>query len=199
MSARQVISQESILDAALVLVREGGWAAVSARSLANRLGSSTMPIYSVIGSMEELKRLVAARAASLLADCQHQPRSENPLLDLALGYVIFAREEPGLFRLLSEVSGEEGDQAKAVAAAALDPGLEAGTRAAGSMAETLAVFSAPQQKSDFVLRTWIFTYGLAELVSGGKVRMDEAEIARHLEAAGGAFYVREQQEGGHAG
>ncbi len=44
MTARIAVDRDRIIEAALDLIREGGWEAVSARSIAARLGSSTMPI-----------------------------------------------------------------------------------------------------------------------------------------------------------
>jgi AcrR family transcriptional regulator len=175
-----------IIEAALDLIRESGWESVSARSLASRLGTSTMPIYSTVGSMEDLKR-EALRAASRLIDAaQRKRRSDNEALDLALGYVIFAKEEPRLFRFIVSA---QANMERLVPEAADGEGFEDSFGARQSTRELFRELAARGSKSDFVLRTWIFSYGLAELVSGGGVEMDEAEISRHLTAAGGAFYL----------
>lgn len=186
MAPHQAIAKDMIIEAALDLIRESGWESVSARSLASRLGTSTMPIYSTIGSMEDLKR-EALRAASRLIDAaQRKKRSDNEALDLALGYVIFAKEEPRLFRFIVSA---QANMERLVPEAAEGEGFEDSFGATQSTRELFRELAKQGRKSDFVLRTWIFSYGLAELVSGGGVEMDEAEISRHLTAAGGAFYL----------
>ena len=67
MTQKLFFTSEAILEAAYSLTREKGWAAVSARSIAKKLGSSTMPIYSTLKSMEEIERMVRARAGSSTA------------------------------------------------------------------------------------------------------------------------------------
>jgi AcrR family transcriptional regulator len=156
-----------IVEAALDLIRESGWESVSARSLAAKLEASTMPIYSTIGSMEDLKSEALQATSTLIDESQRKRRTDNEDLDRAIGYVAFAKDEPRLFRFLMT---SFKDMDKLVAEAALREGFGA----------------------DFILRTWIFSHGLAELVSGGGVEMDEAEIIRHLTAAGGAFYLYDQ-------
>jgi AcrR family transcriptional regulator len=100
MTQRAFFTKEAVIDTAFALAREKGWGAVSARSIARRLGSSTMPIYSSLKSMEEIERETRKRAEILLQEYQTRPYTENPSLSLAVGYVAFARQEPHLFRFL---------------------------------------------------------------------------------------------------
>ena len=58
MSQPGVYSWEQIIDAAPELIHEAGWSKVPTRSLAKKLGSSTMPIYSHVRSVEELEKEV---------------------------------------------------------------------------------------------------------------------------------------------
>ena len=51
-----VYSRQQIVDAAFELIREEGWPAVSTRAIAKKIGSSTMPIYSHVRSVDELKK-----------------------------------------------------------------------------------------------------------------------------------------------
>jgi hypothetical protein len=148
-----------------------------------------MPIYSAMGSMEELRKACLLAVARLLDEAQHRRRSDNPALDLAVGYVLFAREEPRLFRFFLAAAG---DMEKAVKGAAADPAFEKGRPAAALLGQVFQELPAPDQRDNFVFRAWVFTHGLADLLSSGRLEMDEAEIARHLEAAGGAFYLQER-------
>lgn len=187
MSGRSCIGRAAIIGAAIDLIREGGWEKVTARSLAVRLEASTMPIYSAIGSMEDLRKEVAAEGWRRLDAAQRSRRTENEVLDLAFGFVAFARDEPGLFRFL--MAGQ-AHMDSAISEMAQTPEYEAGLGgAANPVHEIFHELDKSGQRSDFVLRSWIFAYGLAELVAGGQVEMNDAEIVRHLEAAGGAFYL----------
>jgi len=189
-SGRSSIGRAVIIEAAIDLIREGGWEKVTARNLAIRLGSSTMPIYSSIGSMEDLRKEVTAEGWRRLDDAQHARRTENEALDLAVGFVAFARAEPGLFRFLMR---GQAHMDLAISKLAEKPEYEASLgRESSPIHMIFRQLDASGQRSDFVLRSWIFAYGLAELVAGGQVEMDDAEIIRHLEAAGGAFYLYEK-------
>ena len=65
MPAVRKISRDAIVDAAVEVLREGGFSAVNARSVAKKLGCSTQPIYSSFQNMDELKAALRARAIAL--------------------------------------------------------------------------------------------------------------------------------------
>lgn len=186
MGPRVTIDRESIIKATLDLIREGGWDAVSARSLAARLGASTMPIYSAIGSMEELKKAALERSLELLFRSQRTPRTDNESLDLAVGYVIFAREEPEIFHFIDATRGEIGKGK--LLEVSKDESAPGSIATIGEIREMLEALKAPENQEDFILDSWIFTNGLATLIASGTLDMDEGEITRHLCDAGGAFY-----------
>ena len=52
----QKVGRETVLDAALGLLRERGETALSARTVAERAGCSVQPIYSLFGDMRGLVR-----------------------------------------------------------------------------------------------------------------------------------------------
>jgi AcrR family transcriptional regulator len=105
MPPKTTISRDKILDAALELVREEGLAGLSARRIARRLGCSTQPIYWTYGSMEKLRAEVLARVAevarSYLAASSAEKQS-MPFLQVGLGSLRFARDEPQLYRLVAQ-------------------------------------------------------------------------------------------------
>lgn len=207
MAARISIEKASIVEATLALIRELGWEAVSARNIAARLGCSTMPIYSAIGSMEDLKSIAINRAEDMLFREQRRKRSDNESLDLAVGYVTFAREEPRLFRFVIESRGlgtssirppleearEKGEKTEEAtrrldAQEAMEASRFRVSEEVEAVKDSLAGISDDGDRKDFLLQSWIFTHGLAELLAAGAFTMDDQEIIRHLLAAGGAFY-----------
>lgn len=96
------ISREDIIDAAFEVVRKGGWSQFSARSIAKRLKSSTMPIYSQFKTMEMLEDEVVKKAVTLQAEYSVRPLTNVSALNNGIGYVLFAWEEPHLFTAMND-------------------------------------------------------------------------------------------------
>jgi len=201
MTARLSIEPERIIEATIELIRAGGWDAVSARNLADRIGCSTMPIYSSIGSMETLRELAADQAESLLFKEQRKKRTDNEALDMAIGYVDFARKEPRLFRFViaeraraHQLERENRSGVHGPPGTARASGLKQdGVRSVSTVRSMLESIDGASDQDDFLLRSWAFTHGIAELISSGVITLDEREIIRHLSAAGGALYSLENQ------
>ncbi len=99
MPAKVSYSKEQVRDAAFELVRAEGLSALSARRVARQLGCSTQPVYSVYGSMEALTAAVLARAEEVAKSyLAPDDRAERPYLQVGLGSLRFAQQEPQLFR-----------------------------------------------------------------------------------------------------
>ncbi len=95
-------TQELILDAAYQLVRQEGEGALNARSLAKALNCSTQPLFRTFTCMEELRQAVVSLTAQR---CKAQmlekmSTAESPYLGIGLAYILYARDEPNLFKLL---------------------------------------------------------------------------------------------------
>jgi len=84
------------------MVREHGLEVLTARSIAQRLKCSTQPIYSAYGNMEEVKDDVFNRAIDFALDSMKQYVNDKnePAMNLAIGCLLFARNEEHLFRTL---------------------------------------------------------------------------------------------------
>ena len=95
-------TREQIVQAALDIIRHGGWKALTTRSLADALDSSARPIYSYFKSMEALESDVSKKAVDLLYDYMIQKRTGDPWHDHGIGYVLFAQEEKQLFTCLND-------------------------------------------------------------------------------------------------
>jgi len=180
-------SLDQVLEAALKLLRESGAAGLSARALAKTLGTSTMPIYSAAGGMVELAAALRERIAAELAAYQARNWSVNPAMDAAVGYVMFARDEPALFKFLwSPAPGEAGKKSKLP----LDSIMARSREYEATPENVTALLSAlPEaERRPFTLHNWIFIHGIAALVAEGLFELDDGSLVGHLEAAGGAFY-----------
>jgi AcrR family transcriptional regulator len=178
MTQRTTFTKEMIVDAAFALAREHGWAAVTARTIARQLGSSTMPLYSSLKSMEEIEKEVRARAEKLMQDYQRRPYTADPLASSAVGYVAFARDERNLFRFLFV------DRPLAMKS---PEGTAADVEAVRGVVD-LVDQAATALRDPRVLKSWAFTHGLASLISSSVIDLPDDRIVSLLMEAGAAFY-----------
>ncbi|MBU4318752.1 MAG: TetR/AcrR family transcriptional regulator [Proteobacteria bacterium] len=204
MSAKIRYSEEDIVEAAFSVVRQGGWENCTARSIAKELGSSTMPIYSSLKSMEDLKKKILKKAVELMLQYQSRDTTHSDFLDMGLGYVLFAKEEQNLFKLLFH--GEAQEQP------GHSPGGSAGNlfqrsnhyvfdsligRLADS--ESLEGFSR-EEKEKILNKAWIFSHGLAVLLNNGVLSdLGSEEIISLLKETGkwlieGAKTLKEKEK-----
>jgi AcrR family transcriptional regulator len=179
---RLVFSKEAIVEAAFRLTREKGWEAVTARTIARRLNSSTMPIYSSLKSMEEIEREVRAKAEALMLEYQRRAFTDNPLVNMAVGYVTFAKDEPGLFRFLYT------DRPLPSSKAAREQGRARTLPDISREGVALADQASVSMQDARVLKSWIFTHGLASMISAGVLDLSPERIQSLLMEAGVAFY-----------
>ena len=100
MPAIKKISKEAIIDAAVDVLREGGAAAINARSVAKKLGCSTQPIYLSFQNMDDLKAAMTQRAVALHTRHVRNSNSDTQYSCYGMGFVKFAEEERHLFRWL---------------------------------------------------------------------------------------------------
>ncbi len=99
MPAKASFTRKQVLDAAFELVRTEGMSALSARRLAERLGCSTQPVYSAYRSMQALRATVVERAEAVARSyLEPSTPSDSPFLQLGLGSLRFAQQEPQLYR-----------------------------------------------------------------------------------------------------
>ena len=99
MPKSMTITKEIIIKTAFEMVRKEGFAVLSARNIAKKIGCSTQPIYWSYKNMDDLKAEVCQKALSHLKNtmCQYK-KTGNSFLDLGLGYIRIAHTEPALFK-----------------------------------------------------------------------------------------------------
>lgn len=190
LTQKAFFTKDAIVEAAFTLTREQGWGTVTARNIAKKLSSSTMPIYSSMKSMDEIEGEIRAKAAKLLLEFQQRTYAGEVMLDMAIGYVTFARDERNLFRFLfverplqaraqngeREVSGPHEE-------------LLAG-RSVVSLEDQLPV----AMRDPRILKSWIFTHGLASMLSSGVLDLPDERIKSLLMESGAAFFMEEQKK-----
>lgn len=95
-------TRESVLNAAYELVRRDGPSALNARAVARELGGSTQPIFRLFSGMDELRvEVIRLADQNICSRMKENARlSRAPYLSVCMNYLLFARDEPQLFKLL---------------------------------------------------------------------------------------------------
>ena len=111
MSATKKITRDSIIDAAVDVLRDGGFSSINARSVAKKLGCSTQPIYLSFRNMEELKAALTERAIAMHTQrvresLKAHEGNDSRYSSYGMGFVQFAAQEKQLFRWLY-IDGEQ--------------------------------------------------------------------------------------------
>lgn len=169
MPAVKKVSKNEIIDAAVDVLRDSGFSAVNARSVAKKLGCSTQPIYFSFQNMDELKAALTERAIQM-----HTQRVRDSLRihkgndtrysSYGMGFVKFAAEEKQLFRWLYL----EGEQLGPYQNDVLTPEvIDVITDEFGYSADVARRFH-----QDMIY----FTYGLAILANTDHLHLTETEL-----------------------
>jgi AcrR family transcriptional regulator len=108
MARKKTITREQILDASYSLIRQEGFTHFTARNIASTIGCSTQPIYLEFKNMTDLKNTLFDKIYKHLSE-EVFPKeiTGDPIIDLSLNYIDFAKSESRLFHALYiENSGE---------------------------------------------------------------------------------------------
>lgn len=178
--------REAILQASLQLGTEIGEEGVTMRAIAARLGVSATALYQHFDGKSAILRAIRFYGFDLL-DARLEPahRVADPVERLrgeCIGYIVFARENPWLYRLLfleEQLDWSKfSDTEKAHVSA-----MHGRTRAAFDEAIAAGRFRADLAGSTGPLLMWAANHGLASLILGGRIS------ERHP-----AFPVRDEQD-----
>ena len=169
MPAVRKASREQIIDAAVAVLRDDGFSAINARSVAKKLGCSTQPIYFSFRNMEELKAALTERAIQM-----HTQRVRDSLRihegndsrysSYGMGFAKFAAEEKQLFRWLYLEGEQLGPYQNDVLTS-----------------EVISVITEEFGYEEDIARRFhqdmvYFTYGLAILANTDHLHLTEAEL-----------------------
>ena len=169
MPAVKKVSREEIIDAAVDVLRDGGFSSVNARSVAKKLGCSTQPIYFSFKNMDELKTALTERAIQMHTkrvndSLQAHEGNDSRYSSYGMGFVKFASEEKKLFRWLYL----DGEQLGPYRNDVLFPeAIEVIVEEFGYSEETARLFH-----QDMVY----YSYGLAILANTEHLNLTEAEL-----------------------
>ena len=101
MAPKNKFPKERMIEAALQVVRENGIDGLTAKTMADELGTSTQPVFTAFGSMDTVKQEVYAAAVRVYDGYVAAGLKEKiAFFGVGMQYIRFAREEPELYRFL---------------------------------------------------------------------------------------------------
>jgi len=178
------VHTEQILDAAFDLVRREGMGALTARRVAQEVGCSTQPVYRAYGSMEQLVAEVIDRAEREMMEYLLQGADgEQPFLQMGLGNLRFAREEPELYMAVTRHGKALRD---------LQRGASPPPEVLQQMRATPPLdLLTDEQLTRVNALMWFFSQGLAHLVLAATDEDPMPRAQEYLEQAGRAVIASE--------
>lgn len=172
MPRNYMFTKEQVLDAAIQLIRKKGFAAVSARSLGEQLGTTSRPIFSHFKNMADVQRGIIGAANALYQSFREKEIASGkyvPYKASGMAYIRFAKEEKELFRLLfmRDRSGEP-----------IKENPEEMDALIGLIAKQVHIDREAAKM--FYLEMWAYTHGIASMVATGFYDWDEPLASRAL-------------------
>ncbi|GAB5903603.1 TetR/AcrR family transcriptional regulator [Mycobacteroides chelonae] len=163
----------ALLRAAMELLEENGASELSLRAVARRAGVSTAAPYRHFADRNALVSAVAAigyqQLAARLASVSAEPSTADDFAAIAVAYVQFALDRPGLFRVMfAEPCGHNSPE-RTVVAAAIGEYLQ-------SIVEKTFPASDPEAAANAM---WALAHGLAFLHLDGKFETQPPEAVAH--------------------
>lgn len=167
-----VLTKEVILNAAIEIVRKEGFGALSARSVAKRLGCSVRPAYDAFGSMDVLKQEVAAKTLEEMENmiCGYR-KTGRPFFDFGLGYVYTVHAESVLFRSFHAESMLEQKIEDLIPNDRIIQVLRQELNKADVQEDQL---------EEIAVNVRIYMYGLASFIASGTLVYNEEEIMQRF-------------------
>ena len=171
MAPKYKFTKEEMVEAALQVVRTKGVGGLTAKTMADELGTSTQPIFTSFGSMEGIKREVYAAAVRVYDGYTDAGlKAEVPFFGVGMQYIQFAREEPELYRLL--FLSRETDLSAMKSMEHLQQLVRP---------TLMRIYCMTSQEADLYFRNlWLVVHSLSTLIVTGDCPYSDQEIGRIL-------------------
>lgn len=174
------IKKEDMLQAALDIVVEEGYAALNIKAVAKKLGCSTAPISWQFGGMDGLREELIPFAEQYMENTYYS-LNENEFATFeqrGKGTIDLALDQPNLFRFLYM-----GDRNQLLSTGfAIQTETGNGNHEFMKMSQELGITS--EQAVDFAMTMMVYTQGMATLIASGIVRDTKENMYRMLHNTG---------------
>lgn len=172
MARKKTIMKSSILDTAYEVVRTEGFDGFTARNIAKEMNCSTQPIYLEFKNMDDLKKELLVRIKAHLTETIYvQERIEKPVLNDALNYLYFAKEESVFFKALYLENRLDAEQIFAISHDVVLDSFE-------NDEKTKELSKSEKEK--FFSLFWASVHGLASLIAQELIPFNEEELKGYL-------------------
>ena len=173
MAPKNKFTRKEMVAAAVRVVQKRGAAALTAKSLAEELGTSTQPVFTCFGTMEALKAEVYVAAERLFDEYLTKGLKEKiSFLGFGSQYIRFARKEPELYRLLFLMRPDD-----------MGGGVFAAIRHMQELVRPslMGIYHINDQDADRYFRDlWLVVHSLATLIVTGDCPYSDREIGQIL-------------------
>ena len=173
MAPKNKFTKEEMVEAALRVVRAKGIGGLTAKTLADELGTSTQPVFTAFKSMDGVKQEVYAAAVRVYDGYTNAGLQEKiPFLGVGMQYIRFAREEPELYRLLFLTKPTEKEHSA--------------MKAMGHLQELVRptltdIYHITAEEADLYFRNlWFVVHSLSTLIVTGDCPYSDLEIGQIL-------------------
>ncbi len=167
-----LFTKDNIIDASLEIMRREGPDGITARAVAEKLNTSTKPIFSLFPSMDEVKSETLERAYSIYLKAIEDAMKEGkypPYKASGMAYIAFAEKEKELFKVLfmRDRTGEttetkDDDIAPLISLIMKNVGL------------------TEEEARFFHLEMWITVHGIASMIATSYLTLDEETVSMIL-------------------
>lgn len=186
MPPKTKFNREDIVEAAFEIAKEEGFAGITARSVAKRLGSSVAPIYVHFAAIDDLIAAVVQRVFALSDELLAKQKGPHLFKNIGKASLAFAREYPVFLRELVLQP---------------NPYMNAYATLENAMVEALAEDEAmggwtDEQQRRLFLKMRVFQLGLSVIVANGHVPawLDEQAVEELLMEVGEELLLAQQMK-----
>ena len=172
MPRKFMFEKEEIVNAALDITREKGISAVTARALAEKLGSSSKPLFSIFENMSELRLAVieaADREYQEFLNGYIKSGKYPPYKASGMSYIFFAKEQRELFKLL--FMRDRSQEKITVNRDETAPLIDMIVKNTGMSKEKAYLFH---------IEMWLFVHGIATMEATSYLNWDDEFISNTL-------------------
>ena len=173
MAPKTKFTKKEMVEAAMRVVRDKGINGLTAKTMADELGTSTQPVFTAFGSMDTVKQEVYEAAVHIYDSYTEAGlEREIPFLGVGMQYIRFAKEEPELYRMLFLTqTPEQGCSA-----------IKAMEHLQELVRPTLMdIYHISTEEADLYFRDlWLAAHSLSTLIVSGDCPYSDREIGQIL-------------------
>ena len=173
MAPKNKFSKEEMVEAAMRVVRAKGIAGLTAKTMADELGTSTQPVFTAFGSMDTVRQEVYAAAVRVYDGYVDAGLKENiPFFGVGMQYIRFAREEPELYRFLFLTRTQDQEYSAMKSMRHLQELVRP---------TLVSIYHITAEEADLYFRDlWFVVHSLSTLIVTGDCPYSDREIAQIL-------------------